>query len=148
MRTEAFRLGISQTSAGSCTSPGGYGKAEDEGGECEQFQVADHRTPDEVIRSICKMGYLPSFCTACYRKGRTGKEFMEMAKPGEIQELCAPNAILTFKEYLLDYASVETRKAGEEALHRHLEDVASGPMREETKKRLRRIKEGKRDLYF
>jgi len=148
MRTEAFRLGISQTSAGSCTSPGGYGKAENGDGGSEQFQVADHRTPDEVIRSICQMGYLPSFCTACYRRGRTGKDFMEMAKPGEIQELCAPNAILTFKEYLLDYASVETRKAGEETLHRHLEDVALGPMREETQKRLRRIEEGKRDLYF
>ena len=148
MRTEAFQLGISQTSAGSCTAPGGYGKAENGDGESEQFQVADHRTPDEVIRSICQMGYLPSFCTACYRRGRTGKEFMEMAKPGEIQNLCAPNAILTFKEYLLDYASVETRKAGEETLQRHLEDVALGQMREETKKRLRRIEEGKRDLYF
>ncbi len=148
MRTEAFRLGISQTSAGSCTSPGGYGKAENGDGGSEQFQVADHRTPDEVIRSICQMGYLPSFCTACYRRGRTGKEFMAMAKPGEIQELCAPNAILTFKEYLLDYASMETRKAGEETLHRHLEDVALGPMREETQKRLHRMEEGKRDLYF
>ena len=148
MRTEAFSLGISQTSAGSCTAPGGYGKAENGDGGSGQFQVADHRTPDEVIRSICQMGYLPSFCTACYRRGRTGKEFMEMAKPGEIQELCAPNAILTFKEYLLDYASVETRKAGEETLHRHLKEVALGPMREETKKRLRRMEEGKRDLYF
>ncbi len=148
MRTEAFSLGISQTSAGSCTAPGGYGKAENGDNGSEQFQVADHRTPDEVIRSICQMGYLPSFCTACYRRGRTGKEFMEMAKPGEIQELCAPNAILTFKEYLLDYASMETRKAGEETLHRHLEAVALGPMREETKKRLRRMEEGKRDLYF
>ena len=148
MRTEAFSLGISQTSAGSCTSPGGYGKAENGDGGSEQFQVADHRTPDEVIRSICQMGYLPSFCTACYRRGRTGKEFMELAKPGEIQGLCAPNAILTFKEYLLDYASVETKKAGEETLHRHLEEVALGPMREETQKRLRRMEEGKRDLYF
>jgi 2-iminoacetate synthase len=148
MRTESFRLGISQTSAGSRTSPGAYGKEEDKPVASEQFQVADHRPPDEVIRSICEMGYLPSFCTACYREGRTGKEFMEMAKPGEIQELCAPNAILTFKEYLLDYASAETRKAGEESLHRHLDEFSAGPMREETKNRLRRMEEGKRDLYF
>jgi 2-iminoacetate synthase len=150
MRTEAFSLGISQTSAGSRTSPGAYGKnGKDQGeGQSEQFQVADHRPPDEVIRSICELGYLPSFCTACYRRGRTGKEFMEMAKPGDIQGLCAPNAILTFKEYLLDYASPETRRAGEESLRCHIGELPNGSLREETERRLHRIESGARDLYF
>jgi 2-iminoacetate synthase len=150
MRTEAFSLGISQTSAGSRTSPGAYGRNGGNQGEeqSEQFHVADHRPPDEVIRSMCELGYLPSFCTACYRRGRTGKEFMDMAKPGDIQEMCAPNAILTFKEYLLDYAPAETRQAGEESLRHHLEEIPPGPLREETEKRLRRIEKGARDLFF
>ena len=148
MRTEAFSLGISQTSAGSRTSPGAYGRNGESLEESEQFRVADHRAPDEVIRSICEQGYLPSFCTACYRRGRTGKEFMEAAKPGDIQGLCAPNAILTFKEYLLDYAPAETRRAGEESLHHHMEEVPVGPLREETKGRLQKIEDGARDLYF
>ena len=150
MRTEAFSLGISQTSAGSRTSPGAYGKSGEnqEAGQSEQFHVADHRPPDEVIHSICELGYLPSFCTACYRRGRTGKEFMDVAKPGDIQGLCAPNAILTFKEYLLDYAPAETRRAGEESLQHHMEEVPGGPLREETERRLQKIEEGERDLYF
>lgn len=148
MRTDAFSLGISQTSAGSRTSPGAYGRNGESPEESEQFRVADHRAPDEVIRSICEQGYLPSFCTACYRRGRTGKEFMEVAKPGDIQGLCAPNAILTFKEYLLDYAAAETRRAGEDSLHRHMEEVPAGALREETKRRLQKIEEGARDLYF
>jgi 2-iminoacetate synthase len=150
MRTEAFSLGISQTSAGSRTSPGAYGKngKNQEESQSEQFRVADHRPPDEVIRSICELGYLPSFCTACYRRGRTGKEFMEMAKPGDIQELCSPNAILTFQEYLLDYAAGETRQVGEEKIRQHLQEVPAGPLRTETEKRLQRIEGGERDLYF
>ena len=150
MRTEAFSLGISQTSAGSRTSPGAYGKSgkNQEDGQSEQFHVADHRPPDEVIHSICELGYLPSFCTACYRRGRTGKEFMDVAKPGDIQGLCAPNAILTFKEYLLDYAPAEIRRAGEESLQHHMEEIPGGPLREETERRLRKIEDGARDLYF
>ncbi len=150
MRAEAFSLGISQTSAGSRTSPGGYGAKE--GGEGEdlsaQFQTADHRSPDEVIRSICNLGYLPSFCTACYRRGRTGKEFMDIAKPGEIQHLCGPNAVLTFKEYLLDYATPETREVGEGALASHLEEITNPGLKEKTQERIQELEEGKRDLYF
>ncbi len=150
MRTEAFSLGISQTSAGSRTSPGAYGQNGRGQGKAqsEQFQIADHRPPDEVIRSICELGYLPSFCTACYRRGRTGKEFMDMAKPGDIQGLCAPNAILTFKEYLLDYAPPETRRAGEKSLRCHIGELPAGSLREETERRLHRIENGTRDLYF
>ena len=150
MRAEAFSLGISQTSAGSRTSPGGYGAKE--GGEGEdlsaQFQTADHRSPDEVIRSICNLGYLPSFCTACYRRGRTGKEFMDIAKPGEIQHLCGPNAVLTFKEYLLDYATPETREVGEGALASHLEEITNPGLKEKTQERIQELEGGKRDLYF
>ena len=150
MRAEAFSLGISQTSAGSRTSPGGYGSQE--GGEeidlSAQFQTADHRSPDEVIRSICELGYLPSFCTACYRRGRTGKEFMEVAKPGEIQHLCGPNAVLTFKEYLLDYATPETREVGEGTLACHLEEITNPGLKEKTQEKVQELERGKRDLYF
>ena len=150
MRAEAFDLGISQTSAGSRTSPGGYGQPGGEEKNCTsaQFQIADHRPPDEIIRSICQLGYLPSFCTACYRKGRTGKEFMEIAKPGHIHQLCGPNALLTFREYLLDYATEETRKVGEEALSHHLRDISQPNLRERTEERLQELEEGKRDIYF
>jgi 2-iminoacetate synthase len=149
MRAEAFDLGISQTSAGSRTSPGGYGRrGEEENWASSQFEIADHRPPDEVIRSICQLGYLPSFCTACYRKGRTGKKFMEMAKPGEIHHLCGPNAILTFKEYLLDYAPQETRRVGEDTLARHLGEISQPDLREKTVERMRKLEGGQRDLYF
>ena len=151
MRTEAFSLGISQTSAGSRTSPGGYGAkrgGDEKGSPSAQFETADHRLPDEVIRSICEQGYLPSFCTACYRLGRTGKDFMDMAKPGDIQHLCGPNAILTFKEYLLDYAPEETRQVGEIALNRHLEEISNQSLKEKTRERLEEMGKGKRDLYF
>ena len=149
MRSEAFDLGISQTSAGSRTSPGGYGQqGEEEDRPSEQFQTSDQRPPDEVIRSICQKGYLPSFCTACYRTGRTGKEFMDIAKPGQIQHLCGPNAILTFKEYLLDYATEETRKVGEEKLRHHLKEISQSGLREKIEESLRKMEEGKRDLYF
>jgi 2-iminoacetate synthase len=149
MRSEAFDLGISQTSAGSRTSPGGYGqRGEEEDLSRSQFEIADHRPPDEVIRSICHLGYLPSFCTACYRKGRTGKKFMDMAKPGEIHHLCGPNAILTFKEYLLDYAPQETRRVGEDTLARHLKDISHPDLRKKTEERLKTLERGKRDLYF
>lgn len=150
MRTEAFSLGISQTSAGSRTAPGAYGKNGGGSGEVasEQFRVSDQRPPEEVIRSICQLGYLPSFCTSCYRRGRTGKDFMDQAKPGAIQELCAPNALLTFREYLLDYASEETQRLGENSLTRHLKEIANKRIREETAKRLLEIEGGKRDLFF
>ena len=149
LRAEAFSLGISQASAGSRTSPGGYGaKGGEEGEVSAQFQTADHRSPDEVIRSICELGYLPSFCTACYRRGRTGKGFMDMAKPGDIQHLCGPNAVLTFKEYLLDYATEETRQVGEETLAHHLEDISTPGLKEKTRGRIQEMEKGKRDLYF
>ena len=143
-RRKAFELGISQTSAASRTSPGGYGKNE----ETQQFTVADPRSVKEVVEDIMKQGLLPSFGTACYRKGRTGKNFMELAKPGNIQELCRPNAILTFKEYLEDYADGELKDLGLKIIEKYLAEIKNEKMREETKLRLKRIEAGERDLYF
>ena len=113
-----------------------------------QFQVEDHRTTDEVLKSVCESGYIPSFCTACYRRGRTGDNFMPLAKSGEIQNLCQPNAILTFKEFLLDYASKETREIGEETIKKHLDEIPNPKIRKETMKRLKKLEEGERDLYI
>lgn len=154
-RDEVFGLGISQISAGSCTGVGGYREEAErtERGEpmpaaSAQFAVEDRRSPDEIIRSLAESGYIPSYCTACYRQGRTGDRFMALAKTGEIKNLCLPNAILTFKEYLLDYASPATRAAGERAIASHLRDIAKPQVREETVRRLRRLEAGERDLYF
>ncbi len=113
-----------------------------------QFAVDDHRSPDQIVASLARSGYIPSYCTACYRKGRTGDRFMQFAKTGEIQNLCQPNAILTFKEYLLDYASDETRQAGEKAIRQHLGMIPSPKVRQETVARLARLEQGERDLYF
>lgn len=149
-RDEVIALGISQISAGSCTGVGGYHRDIEKPEETsyKQFQVEDHRTTDEMLLSVCQSGYLPSFCTACYRQGRTGDRFMALAKTGEIQNICQPNAILTFKEFILDYASPGTRAAGEEIIRMHLDMIPNPKMREETKKRLARLEAGERDLYF
>jgi len=145
MRALTFALGVSQISAGSRTSPGGYREGQP---ATAQFQLGDHRSLDEVIHDMLPLGYVPSFCTACYRLGRTGQDFMDLAKPGLIKSFCLPNAILTFKEYLQDYASPETRAAGMAALPRHLEDIPQASRRQETESRLSRIEQGERDLYF
>lgn len=144
IREKAFEVGISQTSAASRTAPGGYGKKQ----KVTQFHLQDHRPLDEVVMSILKQGLLPSFCTACYREGRTGEDFMHIAKPGEIHHLCRPNAILTFKEYLEDYASGEVKKLGGKVVEKYLKKIGSEQRRGETKKRLGRIEGGERDLYF
>jgi 2-iminoacetate synthase len=145
-------------SAGSCVGVGGYKAQLDrvksgmntlkESEDSSQFQVEDHRSPDEVVRHICESGYIPSYCTACYRKGRTGERFMPLAKSGEIQNTCQPNAILTFKEYLMDYASPETRAVGEKTIQKHLEMIPNPKVKEMTIKELKKIEQGTRDLYF
>lgn len=116
--------------------------------DAPQFVVEDHRSPDEVLRSLCRSGYIPSYCTACYRSSRTGDRFMALAKSGQIGNVCQPNAILTFKEFLIDYASEETRRVGEEAIRRHLELIRSPKVRQITEERLKQIEAGERDLYF
>ena len=113
-----------------------------------QFAVEDTRSMDEVMTSICASGYLPSFCTACYRQGRTGDRFMPLAKTGQIQNVCQPNAILTFKEYLIDYASPEMRQLGEKVISEHLQQIADPKILALTKERLQEIELGERDLYF
>lgn len=151
-RDEVISVGISQVSAGSCTGVGGYHKAIEgkpvERERTEQFQIEDHRTTDEVLQSICLSGYIPSFCTACYRKGRTGDRFMPLAKSGEIQNICQPNAILTFKEFLLDYASKQTKEIGEKTIRKHLALIPNDSVRKETEERLKRLEKGERDLYL
>ena len=146
-RDKVIELGISQISAGSCTGVGGYHEEIKEGFQ-GQFEIEDHRSADEMLRTTCTQGYLPSFCTACYRQGRTGDRFMRLAKTGQIQNVCQPNAILTFKEYLLDYASQDTREVGEKTIASHLEQIPNTRVRTETERRLERICQGERDLYF
>lgn len=144
LRRETFALGVSQISAGSRTNPGGY--AEDEKFDSSQFSLGDHRQLDEVIRDVAQMGYIPSFCTGCYRLGRTGKDFMDLAKPGDIKLHCDPNAISTFQEYLSDYASAETRKVGDEAIEKMIAEME--PVAAERASALRdQVVSGKRDIY-
>jgi 2-iminoacetate synthase len=145
MRRESFALGVSQISAGSRTNPGGYSTddlTEDDG----QFSLGDHRSLDEVIRDVAAMGYIPSFCTGCYRLGRTGADFMDLAKPGDIKEHCDPNAVSTFLEYLIDYGSKETKKIGEALIAKVLGGM-TGVAKERTEKMVASVKEGKRDVY-
>ncbi|MEM4389714.1 MAG: [FeFe] hydrogenase H-cluster radical SAM maturase HydG [Candidatus Micrarchaeia archaeon] len=144
IREKAFAIGISQASAGSRTSPGGYSKKSMVG---EQFALSDHRSLHEVLADVCAKGFLPSFCTACYRSKRTGQAFMKLAKTGQINRLCTPNALLTFKEFLMDYATPELKKAGEELIRRMTPEVEEAK-REEFLKRLKRIEAGERDLFF
>jgi 2-iminoacetate synthase len=145
VRAETFGLGVSQISAGSRTNPGGYSEGKKTGA---QFQLGDHRRLDEVIFDIVGMGYVPSFCTACYRKGRTGEDFMDLAKPGLIKQFCLPNALLTFKEYLEDYATPETRTAGLELIEKNIAEIPTADRQAETRSRLVKIEQGRRDLYF
>jgi 2-iminoacetate synthase len=147
-RDEVVAVGISQLSAGSCTGVGGYREEIADSAETQQFQIEDHRSTDEMLRSVCVGGYLPSFCTACYRQGRTGDRFMPLAKSGQIQEVCQPNAILTFKEFLIDYASKGTKQVGEKTIQEHLVQIPNAKVREETERRLERLERGERDLYF
>lgn len=149
-RDEAISLGVSQISAGSCTGVGSYKEENDKKaqGSTAQFEVGDHRTPDEILANLCKSGYLPSYCTACYRQGRTGDRFMQLAKSGNIANVCQPNAILTFQEYLMDYASPETRQLGEEAIDRFIEEIPNEKIKALTIAQLEKIKNGERDLYL
>ena len=142
LRRETFALGVSQISAGSRTNPGGY--TEDTVSNMEQFQLGDHRTLDEVIRDVAQLGYIPSFCTACYRLGRTGGDFMDLAKPGEIKHHCDPNALSTFLEYLEDYGSAETKAAGEQLIADSLAAMADRE-RTTSNRLIEMVRSGKRD---
>jgi 2-iminoacetate synthase len=144
MRREAFSLGISQISAGSRTNPGGYSHQN----SGEQFSLGDHRSLESVIHDIVRHGYVPSFCTGCYRLGRTGGDFMDLAKPGLIKHYCLPNALTTFKEYLVHYAGEKTVEAGEKLIAGMLNDIPGETIREKTKSNLERIEKDEKDLLL
>ncbi|WP_407314382.1 [FeFe] hydrogenase H-cluster radical SAM maturase HydG [Desulfosporosinus sp. SB140] len=149
-REEVLALGISQYSAGSCTGVGAYSKEHgiNKTEEKPQFEVADHRSPMEVIKSLCLSGYMPSYCTACYREGRTGDRFMALAKAGQIHNVCLPNALLTFKEFLIDYADEELKELGRKAIEKGLQDIPKEVARKAAEEKLKRIAAGERDLRF
>ena len=147
VREQVIRLGVSQISGGSRTSVGGYAE-EERPTDTEQFDVSDQRTLDEVVRWLMEMGYIPSFCTACYREGRTGDRFMSLCKSGQIQNCCHPNALMTLKEYLMDYASEETKKIGEALIQAELQNIPKEKVREICADHLQKIEEGVRDFRF
>ncbi len=148
VREKVIRLGVSQISGASRTSVGGYAEEEPEDENSAQFDVSDKRTLDEVVRWLMELGYIPSFCTACYREGRTGDRFMSLCKSGQIQNCCHPNALMTLKEFLMDYASEDTRKIGEELIRAELENVPKEKVREICAKNLENIEKGIRDFRF
>ncbi|MBQ7744646.1 MAG: [Ruminococcus sp.] len=149
VREKALRLGISQISGGSRTSVGGYVEEEDEDENSAQFDVSDRRSLDEVVRWLMELGYIPSFCTACYREGRTGDRFMALCKSGQIQNCCHPNALMTLEEYLMDYASPETREIGEKIIEKELLNIPKEKVRNIAREYIEEIKkDGKRDFRF
>ena len=147
VREKVIRLGVSQISGASRTSVGGYCE-EIRPTDSEQFDVSDQRTLDEVVRWLMEMGYIPSFCTACYREGRTGDRFMSLCKSGQIQNCCHPNALMTLKEYLMDYASDETKAIGEKLIEAELKNIPKDKVREICADHIKKIEEGIRDFRF
>ena len=147
-REKVLHLGVSQISGGSRTSVGGYAEAEAEEESSAQFDVNDNRTLDEVVNWLMKMGYVPSFCTACYREGRTGDRFMNLLKSKQIINCCHPNALMTLKEYLEDYASDDTKRIGEELIQKELLRIPNEKVREKATEYIANIQEGKRDFRF
>ncbi|MBR5505035.1 MAG: [Clostridia bacterium] len=147
LREKVIRLGVSQISGASRTSVGGYAD-EERPHDTEQFDVSDQRTLDEVVNWLMSAGYIPSFCTACYREGRTGDRFMTLCKNGQIQNCCHPNALMTLKEYLMDYASEDTRAVGEKLIAKEIEKIPNDKVKEIAKNNLKNIESGKRDFRF
>lgn len=148
MRERALHLGISQISGGSRTSVGGYDEPEPEEENSAQFDVSDNRTLDEVVKWLMELGYIPSFCTACYREGRTGDRFMTLCKNNQILNCCHPNALMTLKEYLTDYAKPDTAAVGGELIERELRRIPNDKVRDIAEKYIREIEHGKRDFRF
>ena len=142
-----LKLGVSQVSGASRTSVGGYCE-EERPVDTEQFDVSDQRSLDEVIRWLLELGQIPSFCTACYREGRTGDRFMSLCKTGLIQNCCQPNALITLKEFLEDYASDDTKKIGEEFIQKELSKIKNENLKETISKNLKEIENGNRDFRF
>ncbi|NFN94599.1 [FeFe] hydrogenase H-cluster radical SAM maturase HydG [Clostridium botulinum] len=147
-REKLLKVGVSQLSGGSCTSVGGYVEKEKEDDNSAQFDISDNRKLDEIVNWLLEMGHIPSFCTACYREGRTGDRFMSLVKSGQIANCCQPNALMTLKEYLEDYASKETKVNGEKVISGEINRIPSDKVKEVVIKHLEELNEGKRDFRF
>ena len=147
-REEVLEIGVSQISGGSSTSVGGYVEKEDKEESSAQFEVDDTRTLDEIINWLLKLGYVPSFCTACYREGRTGDRFMRLAKSGQISNVCQPNSLMTLKEYLLDYAIDETKQIGEYVIYEEFKRIKNPRVKQIAQNYINQLEDGKRDFRF
>lgn len=148
MRKEVLHYGVSQISAGSCTGVGGYKEQELLGRRTDQFEVSDERSPLEVLKELISDGYIPSYCTACYRQGRTGDRFMQLAKSGAIQHVCQPNAMMTLMEFILDFGDEEILKQGEALIQAEINKIQRQDIKELVVKNIDRLKNGERDIFL
>ncbi|WP_288678999.1 [FeFe] hydrogenase H-cluster radical SAM maturase HydG [uncultured Clostridium sp.] len=148
LRDEIIALGVSQVSTGSCTGVGGYSEAYVDPEEKPQFEVGDHRSPVEMIESLMEAGYIPSYCTACYREGRTGERFMEIVKSGELYKICEANALITLKEFIDDYGTDRTREIGDKLINKSIDEIDNESFRKSVEEKINKISKGTRDLRF
>ncbi|GAA0120521.1 [FeFe] hydrogenase H-cluster radical SAM maturase HydG [Clostridium perfringens] len=148
LRDEIIALGVSQVSTGSCTGVGGYSEAYSDPEEKPQFEVGDHRSPVEMIESLMEAGYIPSYCTACYREGRTGERFMDIVKSGELYKICEANALITLKEFIDDYGTDRTREIGDKLIKKSINEIDNESFRKSVEEKINKISNGTRDLRF
>ncbi|GAA0089067.1 [FeFe] hydrogenase H-cluster radical SAM maturase HydG [Clostridium perfringens] len=148
LRDEIIALGVSQVSTGSCTGVGGYSESYVDPEEKPQFEVGDHRSPVEMIESLMEAGYIPSYCTACYREGRTGERFMEIVKSGELYKICEANALITLKEFIDDYGTDRTREIGDKLIKKSINEIDNESFRKSVEEKINKISNGTRDLRF
>lgn len=148
LRDEIIALGVSQVSTGSCTGVGGYSEAYSDPEEKPQFEVGDHRSPVEMIESLMEAGYIPSYCTACYREGRTGERFMDIVKSGELYKICEANALITLKEFIDDYGTDKTREIGDKLIKKSIDEIDNESFRKSVEEKINKISNGTRDLRF
>ncbi|ELC8434601.1 [FeFe] hydrogenase H-cluster radical SAM maturase HydG [Clostridium perfringens] len=148
LRDEIIALGVSQVSTGSCTGVGGYSESYIDPEEKPQFEVGDHRSPVEMIESLMEAGYIPSYCTACYREGRTGERFMEIVKSGELYKICEANALITLKEFIDDYGTDRTREIGDKLIKKSIDEIDNESFRKSVEEKINKISNGTRDLRF
>ncbi|MDC4245741.1 [FeFe] hydrogenase H-cluster radical SAM maturase HydG [Clostridium perfringens] len=148
LRDEIIALGVSQVSTGSCTGVGSYSEAYSDPEEKPQFEVGDHRSPVEMIESLMEAGYIPSYCTACYREGRTGERFMDIVKSGELYKICEANALITLKEFIDDYGTDRTREIGDKLIKKSIDEIDNESFRKSVEEKINKISNGTRDLRF
>ena len=148
LRDEIIALGVSQVSTGSCTGVGGYSESYVDPEEKPQFEVEDHRSPVEMIESLMEAGYIPSYCTACYREGRTGERFMDIVKSGELYKICEANALITLKEFIDDYGTDKTREIGDKLIKKSIDEIDNESFRKSVEEKINKISKGTRDLRF